>query len=483
MSTLNVLFAYKSILHKAWLMNLVSNGRVNQQISSQKSSFDDSHPNRYTVASLNKAAKSLLEGQFPEIIVEGEISNLARPASGHQYFSLKDKDAQVRAAFFKQSQRNSSLQLDNGQKVLVKCRLSLYAPRGDYQIIVSQVELAGHGALQQAFEALKAKLAAEGLFAETLKKPIPQIPRTIGIVTSESGAALKDILHVLARRFPVAKIYIYPTMVQGSEATQTIVHAIQTANNTPQVDVLIVGRGGGSLEDLWCFNEEAVARAISASNIPIISAVGHQTDFTIADFVADLRAPTPSAAAELATPDTQALSQLFAQSLQQLKRRIEIILQQHTANLHALARHIKHPKAQLEHYYQKLDDLASRLTRAQTLQFHACQQQVNALSQSLKMHNPRLKIQHFAPKIDELERRMINAFSNQQTNRRQAVEHLFRLLTSMGYPQTLKRGFTLTFDEHKNLMTSAQTAAQKQSLTLQFHDGELLVLHPVITHT
>ncbi len=253
--------------------------------------------NIYTVSRLNSEVRLLLENEMGIVWLVGEISNFSAPVSGHWYLTLKDSQAQVKCAMFKGNNRLVNFKPQNGQQVLVKARLSLYEPRGDYQIILESMQPEGDGRLQQQFEQLKMQLAAEGLFAQTRKKPLPENPRCVGIITSRTGAALHDILHVLKRRDPNLPVVIYPTLVQGEEAAIQIAQAIGRANTRAECDVLIVGRGGGSLEDLWCFNHEIVARTIAASEIPIISAVGHEIDVTIADFVADVRAPTPSAAA------------------------------------------------------------------------------------------------------------------------------------------------------------------------------------------
>ena len=262
-------------------------------------------PKIISVSELNRKAKSLLEGGIPKLWIEGEISNLARPASGHMYFSLKDEAAQIRCAWFKQRQHQNISAMTNGTKMLALGRISLYEARGEYQFIVEKMETAGEGDLKRKYEKLKEKLSIEGFFAEEIKKPLPKLPRRIGIITSPSGAAIRDALSVLKRRFPMVPVIIYPVSVQGDGAAPEIKLALEKANNRAECDLLIITRGGGSIEDLWAFNEEIVARAIHHSNIPIISAVGHETDVTIADFVADHRAPTPSAAAEVAVPDQQ----------------------------------------------------------------------------------------------------------------------------------------------------------------------------------
>ena len=271
---------------------------VNEEISQAESIREI-----FTVSDLNREARELLEGHFPLVWVEGEISNLARPSSGHIYFSLKDEAAQVRCAMFKMRNRLLNFQPENGQQVLARARISLYEARGDFQLIIEHMEETGDGALRRQFELLKHKLFEEGLFDESHKRELPSLPTRLGVITSPSGAAIRDILSVLKRRFPGIPILIYPVPVQGNEAPPAIIDAIKTAGIRKDCDLLILARGGGSLEDLWAFNDESVARAIYHCPIPVVTGIGHEIDFTIADFVADFRAPTPSAAAEYISPD------------------------------------------------------------------------------------------------------------------------------------------------------------------------------------
>ena len=272
-----------------------------------------------SVTELNKLAKSLLENGIPKLWIEGEISNLARPASGHIYFSLKDEASQIRCAWFKQRQSINANDISNGMKMLALGKISLYQPRGEYQFIIEKMETAGEGDLKRKYEELKQKLFNEGLFDREKKLEIPKIPKKIGVITSPSGAAIRDVLSILKRRFPLLPIVIFPIAVQGDNAAPDIENALKNANLRADCDVLILTRGGGSLEDLWAFNEEIVARAIHVSKIPIISAIGHETDTTIADFASDIRAPTPSGAAEIVTPDQSELLKL----LETMSRRIE----------------------------------------------------------------------------------------------------------------------------------------------------------------
>ena len=314
-----------------------------------------------TVTQLSHQIKNLLEGTFPDVWVEGEISNLTVPQSGHAYFTIKDEQSQIKTVLFKSSQRHLKFTLQHGMQVICRGRVSVYEPRGEYQVILEYVEPKGVGALQKAFEELKARLEKEGLFDRERKRALPFLPKRIGIVTSPTGAAIRDILRVIKRRHPRMAILVYPVPVQGSDAAPAIVEAIEYFNREKNVDVMIIGRGGGSLEDLWAFNEETVGRAIHGSRIPVISAVGHETDFTIADFVADLRAPTPSAAAEMVVESEEHLrdliyslaSRLTLSIRQELDRRRETVL--HAARL------LANPRKKLEQYSQRVDELIARL--------------------------------------------------------------------------------------------------------------------------
>jgi exodeoxyribonuclease VII large subunit len=317
----------------------------------------------YSVSKLNREVRLLLEAGVGQIWVQGEISNLARPSSGHWYFSLKDRDAQLRCAMFRARNSGCRFTPREGQAVIAYGRVSLYEPRGDYQLLIEHLDDAGIGALQRSFDELKARLAAEGLFASERKRALPLVPRRIGVVTSPTGAAIRDVLHILARRFPAAGVLVYPVPVQGVAAAPAIVAALDLASARAECDVLILTRGGGSLEDLWAFNDERVARAIYRCAIPVVTGIGHEIDFTIADFVADLRAPTPSGAAELVTPDGHAwlhkLSQLGARFAAGMRRQLQ---HEHT-RFASLMRRLQqaHPGARLGQYSQRLDELEGRL--------------------------------------------------------------------------------------------------------------------------
>jgi len=322
------------------------------------------------------------------IWVEGEISNVSQPSSGHCYFTLKDENAQIRCAMFRSKNRRVNFKLENGTHVLIRASLSLYVVRGDYQLIVDYMEETGDGLLRRRFEELKKKLDEEGLFAAETKRAIPEFPKAIGIVTSASGAALRDILTVLNRRFANIPVVIYPTSVQGAKAANDIVAALKIANQRNECDVLIIARGGGSLEDLWPFNEEKVARAVYASSIPTVSGVGHEIDFTIVDFVADVRAPTPSAAAEICTADKQDLTIQLYQQRNVLMRLIKNILENYHHQLHQFQLALIHPAQQLQQAAQQLDYLEQRLKSFMKHQLHNSSQELKYLVAKLNTVSP-----------------------------------------------------------------------------------------------
>jgi exodeoxyribonuclease VII large subunit len=344
----------------------------------------------YTVGRLNREARVLLEAGLPALWVEGEISNFATPASGHWYFSLKDRDAQIRCAMFRTRNMAVGFRPKDGQHLIARGRVSLYEPRGDYQLIVEMLEDAGEGALKREFEKLRARLNAEGLFDTARKRPLPVLPKRIGVITSPTGAAIRDILHILARRYPAAPVLIYPVPVQGEAAPAAIAQALELANLRADCDVLILARGGGSLEDLWSFNDERVARAIFASRIPVISGVGHEIDFTIADFVADVRAPTPSGAAELVVPDGRAL---LARLRGQQERLVLAVNRQlaHAGQQHAhLLRRLQqsHPGTQMRQRQQRFDELEQRLLQGVRRQLDTQRHRLALALRSLEAVSP-----------------------------------------------------------------------------------------------
>ena len=344
----------------------------------------------YTVSRLNREARVLLEAGLPPCWIEGELSNFARPSSGHWYFTLKDADAQVRCAMFRNANLRVRVAPKDGMHVLLRARVSLYEARGEYQLIAEHLEEAGEGALRRRFEELKARLAAEGLFDQALKRALPRLPRRIGVVTSPTGAAIRDILHVLARRFPAVPVLIYPVPVQGAGAAAEIAAAIRLASERRDADVLILARGGGSLEDLWAFNEEPVARAIRASSIPVVSGVGHEVDFTIADFAADVRAPTPSGAAEIVVPDRAEWRRSLLATAERLSRAWRRLGSRARERLAWLARRLEltHPRTRLAARAQRLDELETRLARALRRELAEARARLAAAARTLNAVSP-----------------------------------------------------------------------------------------------
>ena len=361
-----------------------------------------------TVSQLNRRAKTLLEQGFGRLWVEGEISNLSRPASGHIYFSLKDDKAQVSAAWFRQRQRGPAIRFKDGDRVLAHARVSLYEARGNYQLIVEQMEPAGEGVLKRRFEALKQKLFEEGLFDEDRKQALPVLPQRIGVITSPSGAAIRDILSVLARRFPAVPVVIYPAAVQGDAAPSELMAALATAVKRNECDVLIMGRGGGSLEDLWAFNDESLARAIADCPLPVISAVGHEVDFTIADFVADVRAPTPSGAAELVVPDQHAWLHRIATLAVRIGRIGERNVEDKAQALDWLGRRLMaaSPAATLRRQRDALRENNGRLIAALRQQLLAQKNQLQSVSSELLQRSPALSVQRSIAQLAELQQRL-----------------------------------------------------------------------------
>ena len=430
----------------------------------------------YTVSRLNKEVRLLLESGMPQLWLEGELSNFAAPASGHWYFSLKDAQAQVRCAMWRQ--RNSLLRFrpKEGMHVLARARVGLYEPRGEYQLIVEHLEEAGEGALKREFERLKARLSAEGLFAAERKRPLPAVPRRIGVVTSPTGAAIHDILRVLRARFPAAAVLIYPTAVQGAAAVPEIVRAIEAASRRRECDVLIVARGGGSLEDLWCFNDERVARAIAACQVPTIAGVGHEVDVTIADFVADLRAPTPSAAALAAVPDKSAWLEMLAQLQIRFAGAMGRALRAQMLGLNALAQRLQvsHPGARLTQHAQRLDDLDLRLRSALRGALLHHQRALEVLSARLWRENPRHQLEVLCARAAGLRQRMLAAFSGSLSTLEQRLVLAARTLEAVSPLATMSRGFALvTRVDTGELLRDAAQAPAGTEIEAQLSKGRL----------
>ncbi|WP_406672003.1 exodeoxyribonuclease VII large subunit [Natronospira sp.] len=399
----------------------------------------------WTVSRLNREARFALEQGFPALWIEGEISNLARPASGHLYFSLKDESAQVRCAMFRPQQRNLGFRPENGEKVLVRARVGLYEARGEFQLKVEAMEPAGVGALQRAFEALKQKLAAEGLFDEAIKRPLPAMPRRIGVVTSPTGAAIRDIITTLGRRYPMGEVIVYPVPVQGDGAAEKIAAMLSTAGRREECDVILLARGGGSLEDLWSFNEEVVARAIRACPIPVVAGVGHEVDFTIADLAADYRAPTPTGAAEAVSPDSTEWVQWLRQREQRLERAINARLQQSRERVTTLQRRLslRHPGQYLQQQAQRLDELERRAGRIIRRRLNDEYRRLNHLRERLQLASPAVGLDRSKQRLQELRQRMIRAMERRCGQQRQKLGALARTLHTVSPLATLERGYAI----------------------------------------
>lgn len=425
-----------------------------------------------TVSQLNARARRLLEEVFPAVWVEGELSNLARPSSGHLYFTLKDSGAQVRCALFRQNAARVRMDLRDGLLVRARGRVSLYEGRGDYQMILDAVEPAGDGALRQAFEALKARLQAEGLFAAERKRPLPSHPTRIGVITSPSGAAVRDIISVFGRRAPFIELVISPTAVQGREAAPQIVQALERADRAG-FDALILARGGGSLEDLWPFNEEMVARAVAACRTPVISAVGHETDVSISDFVADVRAPTPSAAAELLSPDTRAMLQQLQRSHRQLQQCMKVRLERERLRLDALRRRLRHPGERLAQQAQRLDELDMRLRRAWQHRLEQRLQRLAHLRARLQHQHPERLLGLLQERLDQLQQRLPRAIELQLQQRRQRLESAAQGLHLVSPLATLGRGYSILLDQQGKAIRSQHETRPGQQLEARLGEGRL----------
>ena len=406
-----------------------------------------------TVSQLNRKARALLEQGIARLWVEGEISNMSRPASGHIYFSLKDEGAQVSAAWFRQRQRGPAIGFKNGDKVLAYGRVSLYEARGNYQLIVEQMEPAGEGVLKQRYEALKKKLLAEGLFEEDRKQALPTLPGRIGVISSPSGAAIRDVVSVLGRRFPTVPVIVYPAAVQGDAAPGELLEALNSAMRRDECDVLIIGRGGGSLEDLWAFNDEALARAVADCPIPIVSAVGHEVDFTICDFVADVRAPTPSGAAEIVVPDQQD----WARRLKVLAARVARVGQR-----------------AVEDHAQQVDWYSGRIKAAIRRQLLSQQNDVQALRGELVQLSPAVSVQRSIARLAAQRQKLSTAMHDGISGLNHRVALLGRALNSVSPLATLDRGYAIVLDSDGKAMIDASNSKTGDEIRAKLSKGELV---------
>lgn len=428
----------------------------------------------YTISRLNREVRRVLEDVFPAIWVQGEMSNLAKPASGHLYFTLKDNSAQVRCAMFKNRQSGIRFDPENGMQVMARANIGLYEGRGEYQLIIESLEPAGAGALQVAFEALKQKLSSEGLFAEEHKTPLPIFPETIGIITSATGAAVQDILSILKRRYPYGKVIIYPVPVQGDGAAIKIANAIKLAEQRKECDVLILSRGGGSLEDLWSFNEEIVARAIYDTVTPIVSGVGHEIDFTIADFVADQRAPTPSAAAELVSPDVN-------ETVAKLKQREEQLIRYQKQTIHNLRRHVEllsvqvpHPKQRLIELIQRTDEYSMRIRHQienelsnKKIMLSTWLNKISELNPVHQVSQQLGKVKHIQSQLEQSIKLIIDRSNND-------ISRLHHMLNTVSPISTLERGYAIVTDSKTNtIVTDVKNLNAGDQLRIRLSAAEI----------
>lgn len=436
-------------------------------------SFFMQNPDIYSVSRLNSEVRLTLELQFQTLWLQGEVSNFVAAASGHWYFSLKDSAAQVKCAMFKMANRNSTFRPQNGQQVLIRARISVYEPRGEYQLLAEFIESAGAGLLKQQFEQLKAKLQAEGLFDPARKKALPAQVQRVGVITSPTGAAVRDIVTVLKRRAPGIEVIIYPSQVQGDSAAAQLRNMLSSAIRRNEVDVLIIGRGGGSLEDLWCFNDEALCRAVAACPIPIVSAVGHEIDFALTDFVADVRAPTPSAAAELVSPDQSHLLDRILQLRNRLLQAQRSRLQHAAPKLLNLSQRLLalHPKRRLQQQQQRLDELQLRLSASAKRKLQSGQQQQLYLDKRLRQLSPIKTLAQYKQHIQQLERRLTNAQHLQLKHSKQQLAQLSLQLNTVSPLATLARGYSITFDDKQQVVTSSQQLKAGDTVAVKLADG------------
>lgn len=427
----------------------------------------------YTVSRLNREVRTILETAFPLLWIEAELSNFARPASGHWYFSLKDEAAQVKSAMFKNRNQLVKVLPENGKQVLVRARIGLYEPRGDYQLIIEHMEEAGDGALRRQFDLLKTKLANEGLFDTVHKKEIPKTAKRVGIITSSSGAAIHDILTTLNRRFPMQKTIIYPTPVQGKGACNNIAAAIHKANARQETDVLIIARGGGALEDLWEFNEEVVARAIYDSDIPVITGIGHEVDFTIADFVADQRAATPTAAAELISPDRYQQLQKLSSIESRFIYLVQKNLQQKQQQVDWLSKRIRHPNERLQVLQNKLNQLNQRNIRSIKNSLSSAYYKIDLFDAKIQQHEPSQRIQQLRLRYEYIHERFQRTTKQTLTNKRQKLQHLVHTLDALSPLHTLKRGYAIIKDENDNIISQSKKVKVGQQIKTELNQGHI----------
>ncbi|MCC5851884.1 MAG: exodeoxyribonuclease VII large subunit [Alkalimonas sp.] len=430
----------------------------------------------YTVSRLNSEVRMVLEQQFQRIWLQGEVSNFVAAGSGHWYFSLKDSGAQVKVAMFRQHNRMASVRPQNGQQVLIKARISVYEPRGDYQLLAELLEDAGSGALQLQFEQTKARLLQDGLLASERKRPLPAMIQRLGIITSPTGAAIRDILTVLQRRAPGMEVILYPSLVQGASAARQLCQALTTAYRRDEVDALIIGRGGGSLEDLWCFNDEALARLIAQSPVPIVSAVGHEIDVTISDLVADIRAATPSAAAELVSSDQLHLMERLHRLRRALVQAQRQLLQRFSPRLEQLSQRLqaRHPARQLQQQQQRLDDVGLLLQRRMQQQLQRLKAQQQLLDQRLRLASPVRTLQQQRAQLQPLQKALSQAIRQRLQQPQQRWQLLLARLDTVSPLATLARGYSISFDAQQQVLTDASQLQPGQQVHTRLAQGSFV---------
>nr|WP_171335195.1 exodeoxyribonuclease VII large subunit [Anoxybacillus sp. EFIL] len=428
-----------------------------------------------TVAALTKYIKRKFEvdPHLQDLWIKGEISNFTYHSRGHMYFTLKDEQARIQAVMFAGYNRQLTFKPENGMTVLVRGEISVYEPSGTYQVYVKEMQPDGVGALYLAYEQLKKKLEQEGLFAKEHKKPIPKFPQHIGVVTSPTGAAIRDILTTIRRRYPLAKVILFPTLVQGEQAPLSIVQSIQKANDIGYIDVLIVGRGGGSIEELWAFNEEMVARAIFHSRVPIISAVGHETDYTIADFVADLRAPTPTGAAELAVPHVADLLLRVSDQQARLIRAMKERMNAEQKRLQSLRSSyaFRYPKRLYEQKEQQLDMLVDRLQRQMNDMFKQKEHKLQQLQLTLFAHHPQSRVEKAVDRVRTLEQTIVRHMNDVIKQKKWSLATAMAKLDALSPLKIMERGYSLAYDEQETLIKTVKQLQEGDRVHIRFQDG------------
>ena len=429
----------------------------------------------YSVSEFTEKLKTLLEREFPSLWIQGEVSNFRQAASGHLYFTLKDDAAQIRCVMFKLQSRFMKFRPEDGLQVIAWGRVAVYGPRGEYQLIIDTMEPVGFGSLMLAFEQLKRKLEAEGLFDPGRKKPLPRFPSRVGLVTSSSGAAVLDMIRIIRRRLPRTHVLVSPATVQGDKAPAEIVAALKRLCDAGDVDVIIVGRGGGSIEDLWAFNDERVVRAVAYCPFPTVAAVGHETDFTLTDFAADMRASTPSAAAELVVPDRRDLRDVVVHLGARLRNGMLTALDRRDVALRDLLKRVRDPRRDIGERRMRVDELSLRLTGTMNRKLAELRQQVDAVTERLRPEHLEMGLLMQRELCQGLFDRLVRATRDPLTNGRRSVETLAARLDALSPLAVLARGYSITFDRQtRAVVTDASTVAQGQDVDVRLRRGELL---------